>query len=68
MSEDEELQRLAELREKCELDERSALQSARAEGRKEKQKDIAKKLLKMGMKIEDIEKATDLTKEEIETL
>ena len=64
MSEDEKLQRLAELKEKWARDERSALRSAR----EEKTKEIAKKLKDMKMKIEDIEKATGLTKEEIENL
>ena len=68
MSEDEELQRLAELKEKWARDESSALRSAREEGIEERTKDIAKKLKQMKMKIEDIEKATGLTKEEIEEL
>ena len=76
MSEDEKLQRLAELREKWDLDERSALRSAREEGiekgieeGKENAKiEIAKKLKEMNFKIEDIEKATGLTKEEIEKI
>ena len=92
MSEDEELQWLAELREKWDLDERSARQSAIdrglaegrerglkegleegikegiKEGRKEGINEIAKRLKQMNMKIEDIQKATGLTKEEIEQL
>jgi len=43
-------------------------EEGREEGKKEKQKEIAKKLLEMSMKIEDIEKATGLTKEEIANL
>ena len=68
MSEDEELQRLAELKEKWARDESSALRSAREEGIEEKTKEIAKKLKQMKMKIEDIQEATGLTKEEIEKL
>ena len=96
MSEDEKLQRLAELREKWELDERSAriasedigFARGKAEGKAEgkvegeaigrkvgkaegeiiSKKNIAKKLKEMNMKMEDIVKATGLTKEEIEQL
>ena len=88
MSEDEKLQRLAELREKWDRDERSAREyyknTAFKEGRaagmqagmhagmqagiEKKQKEIAKKMKEMNMNIEDIEKATGLTKEEIEKL
>ena len=68
MSEDEKLQRLAELREKWDLDERSALRSARENGIEERTIEIAKKLKQMKMKIEDIEEATGLNKEEIEKL
>ncbi len=64
MSKDEELQRLAELKEKWELDERSAIQSAKEEGKLE----IAKKLKEKGMPIEEIIEITELTKEEIERL
>lgn len=38
------------------------------EGRKETREEITKKLLKLGLKIEDIEKATNLSREEIEKL
>lgn len=34
-------------------------------GKEEKVREIAKKLLEMGMKVEDIEKATGLTRKEI---
>ena len=37
-------------------------------GRKEGKKETAKKLLKIGMKVEQIIEATGLTKEEIEKL
>ena len=72
MSEDEELQRLAELREKWDLDERSALGHAKddgiEEGKKKAKIEIAKKLKEIKISIEDIEKATGLTKEEIEKI
>ncbi len=46
----------------------SGRQEGRKEGRKEEKLQIAKQLLKLGMKQEDIEKATKLTAEEIEKL
>ena len=76
--------RLAFLRDKAIRDEKSMLEGAREqaikegreEGRKEgeelgerkKQVEITKELLKIGMKIEDIERVTKLTKEEIEKI
>ena len=76
MSEDEELQRLAELREKWDLDERSALGHAKDEGIKEGEKlglekgkiEIAKKMKAEKLELEIIMKMTELTKEEIEKL
>ena len=80
MSEDEELQRLAELREKWDLDERSALGHAKDEGIKEGEKiglekgrisrniEIAKKMKAKGITTEEIIEMTELTKEEIEKL
>ena len=68
MSEDEKLERLAELREKWDLDERSAISNARDDGKAEKTIEIAKKLKTMNRAIEDIQKATGLTKEEIDKL
>lgn len=69
---DAAVQRLQELREKWEMDRISDINHATKEGikegRKEEQKEIAKKLLEMQMKVEDIIKATGLTKEEIEKL
>ena len=64
MSEDEELQRLAELKEKWARDESSALRSAREEAKEE----IAKKMKEKGMKLEDIQELTGLTIKEIEKL
>ena len=61
---DEELQRLAELKEKWARDESSALRSAREEAKEE----IAKKMKEKGMKLEDIQELTGLTIKEIEKL
>ena len=61
---DAELKRLAEIRLMSALEEQSALDTAREEGIKE----VAKELLKLGMNIEDIQKATKLAKEEIEKI
>ena len=68
MSEDEKLERLAELREKWELDERSALANARDDGKAEERIEIAKKMKNEGINIETIMKITSLTKEEIDKL
>ncbi len=43
-------------------------EEGKAEGKKEKQVEIAKKLLELGIHPDDIEKATGLTKEEIKKL
>ena len=79
-AEREDLQRLAELREKWDIDERSALASAkdegieegmkegRKEGERNKSLEIAKNMLKKGLEVELIESVTGLTKEEIEKL
>ncbi len=50
------------------MDYNVGMRHAREEGEKKGKLEIAKKLLKMGMKLEDIEKATELTKEEIENI
>ena len=84
MSEDEKLQRLAELREKWDLDERSARQHAIEEGLEEGRKkgmeqgikegaenksiEIAKRMKEEGMSIELIKKMTGLDKDKIEQL
>lgn len=48
--------------------ERIKFEKGIKEGERKKQIEIAKELLKLGIKIEDIEKATKLTKEEIQKL
>ena len=76
MSEDEKLQRLAELREKWDIDERSALSSAKEEGIKQgieqgvesTKLEMAKKMKDENMEIEIIIKITGLSKEVIEKL
>ena len=68
MSEDEKLQRLAELREKWDLDERSALGHAKDEGIEEAKTEIAKKMKNKGIDLDIIIEMTGLTKEEIEKL
>ncbi len=72
MSKDEELQRLAELKEKWERDEISAQKAWKEdgleEGRREEKIKVAKKLKQMNMSIEVIKEATGLTNEEIENL
>ena len=65
---DAELKRLAEIRLMSALEEQSALDTARNEGAERKKIEIAKELLKLGMNIDDIQKSTKLTKEEIEKL
>ncbi len=80
ISGDDELRRIAELREKYILDEESereavreeareeGLTEGRKEGRKEAIKETAKKLLEMKIPIEQIIQATKLTEEEIRKL
>ena len=80
MSQDEKLQRLADLREKAIMDEKAIYQAGinngkaegeklgRKQGRVETIKEIAKKLLKQNMNIESISEITGLSVEEIEKL
>lgn len=72
LSDDKVVARLAELREKAILDEREAEYTGyfkgKEEGRKDREKEIAKKMKEMQIPLEQIEKATGLTKEEIEKL
>ena len=65
---DEEIKRLAELREKWAMDRRSEISDAREEGKKEEKLAIAKNMLKDSLDIEIIMKYTGLSKEEIEKL
>jgi len=61
MSEDEYMQRIADLREKAILDENSL----KNEGKREEKLELAKKMLEEGIPMETIIKITELTKEEI---
>ena len=63
-----ETRRLAELREKWEMDRVSAINHATRKGKEEKSIEIAKKMLKEKVPVEMIEKFTELSKEEIEKL
>ena len=67
-----QLRRIAELKEKAIRDEQNALAHATEDGlergRKEKQIEIAKKLMKRKMTIEEIQEITLLPREEIEKL
>lgn len=69
---DEEIKRLAFLREKAIMDEKDAMSKAKREGIKEGIKesriDIAKKMLNKGIDIETISEITELEKEEVEKL
>jgi len=63
---DEELRRVAELRQKAIWDENNMIATAEERGEKKGKKEIAKKLLKKGMLMEQVEEITGLNKEEIE--
>ena len=77
---DEAFKRKVELKEKYEKDMNSAIHYGKEEGMKKglqeglhegkmsEKKDIAKKMLEIGMDVEHIMKITDLSKEEIEKL
>ena len=65
---DAAVQRLAELREKWEMDRVSAINYATRKGAKEKQIEIAKEMLREGEPIEKIMKFTHLSEEEIKNL
>ncbi len=69
---DEAFKRKVELKEKYEKDMNSAIHYGKEEGMKKgkisEKKNIAKKMLEIGMDVEQIIKITDLSKEEIEKL
>lgn len=65
---DEEIRRLAYLRDKAIRDEVSAMTGAREEGRQEAKREHAKKMLAKKIDINLIIEITGLTKEEIENL
>ena len=72
ISSDERERYLAELRQKYIMDQKAVADAGYdkgiEQGEKNKQLEIAKKLKEMNMSILDIEKATGLTVEEIESL
>lgn len=72
ISEDEKMQRIIELREKAIRDEHAiyekGVNDGVEKGSKEKELQIAKNMLKKGIKESDIKEITRLTKEEIEEL
>ena len=72
LSEEEENQRIAELREKHILDTQdiyeTGIERGRIEGEKREKINIAKKLLIMNMSIEKIAEITEMKKEEIEKI
>ena len=73
---DAEVRRLAELREKWEMDriseigyaKREGIKEGEKKGKKEKQIEIAKKMIKKGMEIKTVIEITGLDKKEIEKL
>lgn len=68
MSEDEKLQRLAELKEKYIMDREAELETAEEKGSKAKSIEIVKKLKEKGMLIDEISEITGMTKKEIEEI
>lgn len=65
---DAAVRRLAELREKWEMDYNSGIDYAKREGKKEANKEMARKMLEEEIDIKIIEKVTGFSKEEIENL
>ena len=65
---DAAVRRMAELREKWEMDRISEIDYAETKGKEEKQIEIVKKMLKKEMSIELIMEITELSKEEIENI
>ena len=65
---DAEVRRLAELREKWEMDRISAINHATRKGAKEKSIEVAKEMIKKDLDINLICEVTKLTKEEIEKI
>lgn len=65
---DEEVRRIAELREKWAIDRAFDIKSAKAEGENKKALEIAKRMLKKNKSLKEIVEITGLTKEEVEKL
>lgn len=68
MSKDEELRRVAELREKAIRDEKNGLRHARQDGIKEGKEEVARKMKKEKYPDEIIAKLTELTVEEVKNI
>ena len=68
MSMDPKVWELYESRRLAIMDYNTGMHQSRKDGIKEEKNRVAKELLKLGMNIEDIQKVTKLTKEEIEQL
>ncbi len=65
ISKDEQLRRIAELKEKAIRDEQNGLWHAREDGIKEGIEQVAKRMIKLNIPMEDIINATELTKQQI---
>ena len=69
---DEEVRRIAELREKWAIDRAFDMKNAKAEGEKDgenkKALEIAKRMLKKNKSVKEVVEMTGLTKEEVEQL
>lgn len=65
LSQDKEVRRLYEMRQKALLDERSAMDKARREGKTEGKEEVAINLLADGMDILKVAKLTGLSETEI---
>ena len=68
LSEDERMQRIADLRQKAIWDEKAAWAGGLYQGKKEEKIEIAKNMLKLGVELDIICKATELSKEEVEKI
>ena len=68
ISQDEKEIRLAELREKYRMDQHAIMLAGYDKGLKDGKKEIVKKLLENELSLEQIEKITGLSKEEIENI
>ena len=65
---DEEVKRLAEIRLMAKMEEKSALDCAREEGKKQNKREIAQKMKEQKMPIKQIAEITGLSEEEIEKI
>ena len=68
LSEDERMQRIADLREKAILDEKAIYAKGLEEGSQKEKIEIAKKMLQKGISLENIIEITGLNQEEIEKI